>query len=144
MDNCVFCKIIAGEFPTHVVYEDERVIAILDHRPVRPGHCMVMPKQHIDYFTNLPDDLASHITLVGNRVGRKIMEVMNPRPMRVGFVVHGFIPHVHYHVIPQHSEDDITSGVYGCVRDGQVAFDAEIVPIADNEKQKQIAALLRS
>ena len=144
MENCIFCKIIAGELPAHIIYEDERVIAILDHRPVRPGHCMVIPREHIDYFTNVPDDLASHIILVGNKLGRKIMETMVPKPMRVGFVIHGQIPHVHYHVIPQHGEDDITSGVYGCVRDGQVAFDAEIVPIADNEKQKQIAALLRS
>lgn len=144
MENCVFCKIIAGELPTHIIYQDELVIAILDHRPVRPGHCMVIPKEHIDYFTNAPNDIVSHIVAVGNKLGRKIMETIDPKPMRVGFVVHGYIPHVHYHVIPQHSEDDITSGTYACVRNGQVAFDAEIVPIADNDRQKKIAALLRS
>lgn len=81
-------------------------------------------EKHIDYFINLPDDLVSHIVLVG-----------------FAFMVK-FRTFISCH--PQHSEDDITSGVYGCVRDGQVAFDGEIVPIENNEKQKQIAVILRS
>ncbi|MEM6782057.1 MAG: HIT family protein [Pseudomonadota bacterium] len=144
MEDCVFCKIIAGEIPCHKIYEDDQVIAILDHRPVRPGHCMVLPKEHIDYFTNLTDELSAHIVSVGNRLGRAIMEEMKPRPMRIGFVVHGYIPHVHYHVIPQHSEDDITSGVYATIREQKVQFDAELVPIADNNEQQKIADTLRS
>ena len=143
IESCIFCKIVAGELPAHVVYEDDIVIAILDHRPVRPGHCMVLPKQHFDYFTNLSDELASHIVRVGNKLGRRIMETIEPKPMRIGFVVHGQIPHVHYHVIPQHNEDDITSGAYAHVCHGLVAFNAENVPIADNEKQKEIVVLLK-
>lgn len=144
MESCVFCKIIAGELPAHSVYEDEWVMAILDHRPIRTGHCMIIPKQHIDYFTNVSDDLASHIVTIGNRLGRRILEMIEPKPMRIGFVVHGHIPHVHYHVIPQHSEDDITSSAYACVRNGEVAFDATRVDLADDESQRHTAALLRS
>jgi len=143
MTSCVFCRIIAGTLPAHVIYEDDQVIGILDHRPIRPGHCMIIPKQHFDYFTNLPEDLAAHIVRVGNDIGRKMLEVLKPPLMRIGFVVHGFVPHVHYHVIPQHDEDDITSGVCAGIKDGKVIFNAESIPLADNAEQIKIAALMR-
>ena len=143
MENCVFCKIIRRELLAHFVYEDEAILAILDHRPIRQGHCMVIPKQHFEQFTDIPDDLVSHIVTVGHRLGRRILDVMEPRPMRIGFVVHGYIPHVHYHVIPQHDEDDITSARYARVCNGQVKFDAAMVPIANAGRQSEIAAAIR-
>lgn len=142
MTDCVFCKIVAGKLSSHKVYEDEHVIAILDHRPIHPGHCMVIPKLHVDYFTNLSDELACHIVTIGNRLGRRILQIMKPKLMRIGFVVHGYIPHVHYHVIPQHDEEDITSGTYAYVKDGCVAFDATLIPIADDAEQRHTAGLL--
>lgn len=142
MNDCIFCQIIAGNIPTHVVHEDERVIAILDHRPIHPGHCLVIPKQHFSQFIDLPDDLAGHIAAIGNRLGRKIMSVVSPKPMRVGFVVHGYVPHVHYHVIPQYHDDDITSRVYARVEDGHIVFDEQNVPLAPQEDQVCLARLL--
>ncbi|HAU29746.1 MAG TPA: HIT family protein [Rhodospirillaceae bacterium] len=142
MDNCIFCQIISGNIPAHVVYEDDLVVAILDHRPVHPGHCMVIPKQHFSQFTDLPDELAGHIAAVGNRLGRKIMSVVSPKPMRVGFVVHGYVPHVHYHVIPQHHDDDITSHVYARIEEGRIVFDEQNVPLASPKDQVRMAKLL--
>ena len=48
--SCVFCRIVAGESPASVVYEDERVLALMNIRPIHPGECMVIPKQHVDHF----------------------------------------------------------------------------------------------
>ena len=49
--DCLFCKIIRGELPSHKVYEDEKTLAFLDIRPVNPGHALVVPKKHsLDVF----------------------------------------------------------------------------------------------
>src|SRR5574343_960831 len=55
MENCIFCKIIAGEIPAHKVYEDENFIAFLDINPQSPGHCQVIPKQHVRWVWDVPN-----------------------------------------------------------------------------------------
>lgn len=47
MENCIFCKIVAGEIPCYKVYEDENYLAFLDINPQSPGHTQVIPKKHI-------------------------------------------------------------------------------------------------
>ncbi|MCB9963890.1 MAG: HIT domain-containing protein [Rhodospirillales bacterium] len=143
MNDCIFCKIINRDVPCHTLYEDDRVIAILDHRPVRPGHALILPRQHIEYFCDLPDDLAAHIVLTGNRLARKMMETLDPKPLCAGHVVHGFIPHVHYHVIPQYDWNDIASAQYARAENGKVIFEAEMIPVANDEEQHRLAQKLR-
>src|SRR5690554_2235770 len=60
-ENCIFCRIANGEIPSHVVYEDDEVKAFLDIQPIRPGHVLIVPKAHHDYFDDLPPALASSI-----------------------------------------------------------------------------------
>ncbi len=139
MDSCIFCKIIAGESPSKRIYEDDRIIVILDHRPVRSGHAMVIPKQHIDRFTDLPDDLVAHVCVVANKVGRKIQDVLNPK--RVGFAVAGFgVAHAHYHVVPMWQEHDVTSGAYAA---SETRFSMDHIPMADPADQDRLMALLK-
>ena len=98
MDDCVFCRIVAGGEPCSRVHEDDVSLGFMGIRPVRPGELMVIPKEHIDHFCDLPDDLAAHILLVAQRAIRRTL-----RPRRVGLVVHGFgVPHAHLLVVPQH------------------------------------------
>jgi histidine triad (HIT) family protein len=143
MDDCIFCKIIRGELPSHKLYEDDQVIVILDHRPVRPGHAMVIPKQHIDYFMNLSDDLASHIVKIGNILARKMMDTLEPKPLTIGHLVHGYVPHVHYHLVPQHDWDDITSSQCVRIENNELVFDAEMIPVADDEAQRKLVQNLK-
>ncbi len=142
MTSCIFCEIIGGNIPAHKIYEDEKVIAILDLRQVRPGHCMVIPKTHIDHFIDLDDDLTAHITQVGNRIGRKMQKNLNPK--RVGFAVAGFgVPHAHYHVIPMHAEFDVTSSQYATLHNGKIEFRMDHIPIATDEENKRMVDLLK-
>ncbi len=142
MNNCIFCKIIANEAPSFKIYEDDSVIAILDHRPVREGAAMVIPKEHCEHFINLSNDLAAHIVKIGNKIGRKMQIVFKPK--RIGFAVAGFgVPHVHYHVIPMHHEHDVTSGAYVRCENGQLVFDMENTPLANNETQRKNLKLLQ-
>lgn len=137
MTNCIFCEIIQGKIPAKKIYEDDLVIAILDHRPVRKGHTMVIPKIHVDHFNDLEDDLALHICKVAKIIGQRIQK--NLKPKRVGFAVAGFgVPHAHYHIIPMWGDHDVTSSQYAIVKDGVVEFTMDHIPIADSGDQNEI------
>lgn len=113
-DSCVFCEIVAGDSPASVVHEDECSLCFMTLRPTRPGECMVIPKDHIDHFIDIPVELLAHLIEVTRSVGRAIQDEF--RPIRVGLVVHGFgVPHAHFILVPQHSASDITSGRYGLI-----------------------------
>ena len=62
MDDCIFCKIAAGEIPATVVYEDERVLAFEDLNPQMPVHALIIPKEHYaNIGDGVPDDLMGHV-----------------------------------------------------------------------------------
>jgi len=54
-DNCIFCKIVAGEIPCHKIYEDEQYLAFLDINPTSPGHTQVIPKDHFRWVWDTPN-----------------------------------------------------------------------------------------
>lgn len=55
MENCIFCKIVAGEIPAHKVYEDDHFLAFLDIHPQSPGHVQVIPKEHYRWVWDVPN-----------------------------------------------------------------------------------------
>ena len=119
--SCVFCQIVAGEEPASVLYEDESVLALMNIRPIHPGEFMVIPKEHVDHFCDLPDDLACRILVQAQRLSRNLRERLKPE--RVGLVVHGYgVPHAHLIVAPQHGPDDITSGRMAYLEGGRIKF----------------------
>jgi histidine triad (HIT) family protein len=63
MDDCVFCKIVRGEFPSHRVYEDDTFIAFLDIRPLSAGHLLITPKQHYRWVWDTPN-IGSYFEIV--------------------------------------------------------------------------------
>ena len=65
--QCKFCEIVSEHSPASVVYEDEKVMCFMTLRPTREGECVIIPKEHIDHFTDIPDELAAHITLNNRR-----------------------------------------------------------------------------
>jgi histidine triad (HIT) family protein len=137
----VFCKIVAGEAPASVVYEDESVLALMNIRPIRPGELMVIPKEHVDHFCDLPDDLACRILVQAQRLSRNLRERM--KPQRVGLVVHGYgVPHAHLIVVPQHGPDDITSGRMAYSEGGQIKFGVGHLNEPTREELNRLARLL--
>jgi histidine triad (HIT) family protein len=138
---CIFCAIVDKTEPAFIVYEDEKVIAFLDRRQVQPGHTMVIPKQHVDHFIDLSDDLTQHIAVVGNKIGRKMQGKLKPK--RVGFVVAGFgVAHAHYHVIPMHGEMDITSERYAYLEDNKICFGMDHIPLRSKEENEAMLKLI--
>lgn len=108
---CVFCDIVAGDAEASFVHEDESCVAFMALRPINPGAFIVIPRAHIDHFTDLPDRLAAHLMVTAQRLGRAMLAAF--RPLRVGYVVHGFgVAHAHLNVVPQHDTLDIISSKY--------------------------------
>ena len=69
---CVFCRIVEGELPASVVYEDEIVLAFLDIHPITPGHVLVIPKFHTESLVDLPEHDARHMMYVGQMVDKAL------------------------------------------------------------------------
>lgn len=106
MDNCIFCKIAAGEIPSHKVYEDDQVIAFLDISPVKPGHILIIPKEHYDIMIDVPDDLISYIFIKA----KYLMGVLK-KAMKADFVILSVVgidvPHFHVHLTPRYKDDGL-------------------------------------
>ena len=104
--SSIFCKIIDGDLPSRMVWEDEQCVAILDIRPLADGHVLVIPRVETDHWTDLAPDLATHLMSVAHTIGRAQMRVFSPA--RIGMVIAGFeVPHAHVHVVPVNSMADL-------------------------------------
>jgi len=109
--TCLFCAIAKGEFPSHPVFGNERLYAFLDIHPIRAGHLQIVPRQHFDYFDDLPPELATEILHLGQRLARVMKQIYGVG--RVGFLfTGGDVAHAHAHVVPLHAGNDITSQRY--------------------------------
>jgi histidine triad (HIT) family protein len=139
--SCIFCQIVAGEAPASVVYEDERVMAFMTLKPVNPGELLVIPKEHVDHFCDLADELACHILVQAQRLSRNLRERLKPK--RVGLVVHGFgVAHAHLVVVPLHESNDIVSAKHLHVEGGQIKFGVGHLKEESREELDRLARLL--
>ncbi len=141
--TCIFCKIAMREIPSHIVHDDADTFAFMDIRPIQPGHVLVIPKVHVDHFSDLPDAAATKVLLVAQRLAKRIRSEL--KPPRVGLLVGGFaVPHAHLHVVPMQDGHDITSQNYAKVVDGKVTYDIMNIPPAAPEDLAKFASRLKS
>ncbi len=106
MENCIFCKIISGEVPTKATYENEFVIAFPDIKPVTPGHTLVIPKQHYQWFYEVPGEIANEWFSAAQFLGLKLKEDTGADYIHLS-IVGKDVPHAHIHLIPR----KLTEGV---------------------------------
>ena len=130
--KCIYCEILAGNAPASIVYEDEEILSFMTLRPTRPGECLVIPKSHIDHFTDIPDELSAKIMVVAQKIGRKMLKAFNGD--RIGMVIHGYgVPHAHLILFPQHTANDITSCQFAKISNGEIIFEHSLIPIVDRQ-----------
>jgi histidine triad (HIT) family protein len=111
MTNCIFCKIVARTAPSHVVFEDDELLAFLDIHPIRDGHTLIVPKVHYESFEDMPSGLMAKIANTAQLVARHMKRIYNP--LRVGMAIAGTdVPHMHAHVCPILEKYDLTSARY--------------------------------
>jgi histidine triad (HIT) family protein len=101
----VFTKIIRHEIPARIIWEDDVTVAFLDAHPQAYGHTLVVPREEIDEWTDMPTDLSAHLFRVVSSVGKAQRDVFDCA--RVGVVIQGYgVPHAHVHVFPTRSPAD--------------------------------------
>ena len=76
MSDCVFCRIAAGAIRADVIYQDDLVVAFVDTHPIRPGHALIIPREHVPFFEDLPAASASRITEIGQGLARALKSLM--------------------------------------------------------------------
>ena len=102
----LFTRIINGELPGRFVWRDERCVAFLSIHPLRPGHTLVVTRDEVDHWIDLPPDLAAHVMQVAHAIGQALQHGF--RPARVGLMIAGLeVPHVHLHVVPINGVHDL-------------------------------------
>ena len=73
-DDCIFCKLANGVFPTRSIYEDENFNVILDVAPATKGHALILPKQHADNLFELPEETAGKAFMLAKKMAQKMKE----------------------------------------------------------------------
>ena len=110
MDGCIFCDIVKGRVSASIVYNDEKVMAFMDTRPVNPGHVLIIPKAHASQLSELDEETGGHIF----KIAMHIDEALRRSGLRCegvtllladGEAAFQEIFHVHLHVIPRFRGD---------------------------------------
>ena len=108
-NECIFCRIVSGELPATKIYEDETVLVFLDINPLEEGHSLVIPKEHLDPITNVPDNILKEIVVVTKKIASAQLTGLNAVGVNIaqanGSGAGQEVPHVHFHVIPRYSTD---------------------------------------
>ena len=107
--GCKFCQIIAGEIPAHFVLDTDDVVAFLDHRPLFPGHTLVLPRDHVETLADLPEDRVGPFFRQVQRVEAAVRTAMEAQGSFVAEnnVVSQSVAHLHVHVVPRRRKDGL-------------------------------------
>lgn len=113
MEKDVFCKIVDGEIPASIVYEDDDVLAFLDISQVTKGHTLVIPKKHFDTMLDTPIEIVNKVMSVAQRLGQAQITSLHAKGVNIltnCYEAAGqSVKHFHVHVIPRYDEKDTLS-----------------------------------
>ncbi len=106
---CSFCDIAAGRIAAAVVFEDATSLAFLDHRPLFPGHCLLIPREHHETLADLPARLIAPLFASAQLLSRSMEEALQARGSFVAINnrVSQSVPHLHVHVVPRRPKDGL-------------------------------------
>src|SRR6185369_16557132 len=109
LSACLFCKIVSREVTARIVFEDEHSLAFLDHRPVFPGHCLIIPKEHCETLTDLPAGQIEPYFKNVQLLARAVEAAMEAHGTFVAMNnrVSQSVPHLHVHVVPRRRKDGL-------------------------------------
>jgi len=110
-EDCIFCKIVAGELPAMIVDEDERTVSFMDIQPANRGHVLVIPRVHAqDVHTIDPADLQA-VVVAAQRLAAKVRDKLGAVGVNLlnssGSAAWQSVFHFHLHVIPRYEGDPL-------------------------------------
>ena len=113
-ENCIFCKIAAGDIPSATLYEDEDFRVILDIEPASKGHALILPKEHYANLYELDDELASKALVLAKKMITKLTDILGCDGYNVvqnnGPAAGQTVFHFHMHLIPRYKDDTVKVG----------------------------------
>ena len=129
MSACVFCQIVAGDLPGHLVLETDDLVAFLDTRPVFKGHVLLVPREHVDTLPDLPAELRDPFLEAAQRIAVAVTEALGAQGSFVAInnTVSQSVPHLHLHVVPRTKGDGLRGFFWPRTKyaDGEAAAYAE-------------------
>ena len=109
-ENCIFCKIIAGEIPSNTIYEDDDFKVIMDIAPATKGHALVLPKNHFDNIYDIDSEILGKAVKVAQKVIKHATEILGCDGYNLlqnnGEVAGQTVFHFHMHLIPRYENMD--------------------------------------
>ena len=125
-DNCIFCKIAAGQIPSATVYEDDDFRAILDIAPAHKGHTIILPKKHADNIFALDEETAAKVFPVAKKIAQAVKDTPGCDGVNIlqnnGTAAGQSVFHLHVHVVPRYEGDGILPvWPQGSYADGEAA-----------------------
>ena len=108
-ENCLFCRIVSGDLSVVVVYEDKNALAFLDHRPLFPGHTLLVPREHVETFGDLPAAQVGPFFQTAQLLSRVVESAMEAEGTFVAMNnrVSQSVPHLHVHIVPRRRKDGL-------------------------------------
>ena len=111
MENCIFCKIAAGEIPSTTLYEDQDFRVILDLGPASKGHALILPKEHYANIYEIPDELASKAIILAKKMAGIMTRALNCDGFNIvqnnGEPAGQTVFHFHVHLLPRYEDDQV-------------------------------------
>lgn len=106
---CLFCRIVNGEVEAKIVYSDDLVSVFLDNRPLFLGHCLVVPQEHMEVLTDLPETMIGPFFSRVQLIAQAVENAMNAEGTFVAMNnrVSQSVPHLHVHVVPRRRKDGL-------------------------------------
>jgi histidine triad (HIT) family protein len=107
--DCIFDEIIANRVPSYRVYEDDTTLAFLDHRPLLPGHVLLVPKTHYETFADLPAEGVGPLFLAAQRLARAVETGLSADGsfVAINIKISQSVPHLHVHIVPRRKGDGL-------------------------------------
>ena len=108
-DGCLFCSIAAGDTPAAIVLDAPEIVAFLDHRPLFPGHTLVVPRKHVETLRDLDGPTRDVLFAEAQRMAAAVQDAMGAQGSFVAMnnVVSQSVPHLHVHVVPRTKGDGL-------------------------------------
>lgn len=110
-ENCIFCKIAAGEIPSATLYEDEDFRVILDLNPASKGHALIIPKEHYANLYELDDEIAAKVLVLAKKMVTKLTDILGCDGYNIvqnnGELAGQSVLHYHMHLIPRYAGDTV-------------------------------------
>jgi histidine triad (HIT) family protein len=115
---CTFCAIVASEIPAYVVLDDPHALAFLDHRPLLPGHVLIVPRTHYETLGDLPAEEVGPLFTTVQRVASAVERGVKADGsfVAVNIRISQSVPHLHVHIVPRHKGDGLFGKTFQWIR----------------------------